>query len=407
VRHRVGGRDVTTDVPVFFHPGVPENRREHYKAMIAEAYGRIPRPALQAMLRGEAGRPFNLQVLPEGSMYAGQPAQLRPSRESPLGGFFRANDNMIRLNMHELDRAESSPGGRDDALNTILHESSHYLDDLGDASQDQGFFIDHDVRRSTARTEGDGDLAPAWSHFSRMKARRADLIGDMEKPLAREYYRLGRLGDRRTPQENERFHRLERHFAALSGTVSHYGAHGGDDNVRSPGINLGEWFAETNANFLNPARRDHLRSVDPVAHEMARVYNELLERGVPPQDALRQAARFSLSTEVAAQQGTRMLQGNGAPTADQLRELGGITEAFEMHARALDGWQPYRNDPGLIAMRKAEAQAGVREGRAMLAQMDAKLSAMDPTSTAHRNLSAMRARMQRAVDQLETRANAL
>jgi hypothetical protein len=409
VHHRVNGRDVTTDVPVYFHPGVPENKREHYKELIAEAYGRIPRPALQAMLRGEGGRPFNVQVLPEGSMYANNPGQSRPTPDSPLGGYFRSTDNMIRLNMHEIDRSESSPQGRDGALNTILHESSHYLDDLGDPNQDTGFFIDHDAARSTARTQGDGDLAPAWSHFSRMKERHHELTENMEDPLAREYYRLGRRGDQRTDAEDQRFHRLERHFAALSGSVSSYGAHGGDDNVRSPGIHMGEWFAETNAAYLNPSRRDHLRAVDPVGYQMAAKYNELLNRGVTSQDALRQAARYSLSTEVSAQQGGRILTnaGSGPLTPQQLRDLNGIADGFEMHARALDGWEAYQNNAGLKTMRKDEALAGVREGRTLLGQIDARLATLDRNGQEYRDLSATRGRLDRAITQLETRANRL
>jgi hypothetical protein len=409
VTHRVGGRNVTTDVPVYFHPSIPEARREGYRAMVAEAYGRIPKPGLDAMLRGEGGRPFNVQILPESAVESGLGFQRRPDPDAPLGGFFRTRDNIVRLNADEMDRRTGAGAeGRRDAVGYILHESSHYLDDLGDTDQDRGYFIDHDNMRSHTRTGADGDLEPAWAHFEASRARYREISENLDDPAIRAWYTLGRRSDR-TADQDRTLDRLNRHYAALSGNVSAYGAHGGDDSVTNRGVNLAEWWAETNASYLDPSRRDRLRSIDPVGYQAARHYNEMLEAGVAPNEAMPRALRFALSTEVSARQGTRILDRAGtSPMTDQnFRDIEGITEAFERHGAALDGWRPYDGNAGLKTMRRNEALAGVREGRAMIAEMDERLGTLTAGSPEHRRLTALRARLDRAVTTLETRANAL
>lgn len=410
VEHRVRGRTVTTEVPVYFHPGVPESRRDDYRSMVSEAYGMMPRPALQAMLAGEGGRDFNVQILPEASVESGLAYQRRPSADSPLGGFFRTEDNMVRLNADELDRrASASPEGRQDAVGYVLHESSHYLDDLGDTEQTRGFFVDTNVRRSRDRIGADGDLAAAWAHFSAARSRFRETRENIEDPNIRQWYVLGRRGADRTPEQDRLFDRMSRHYSALSGSVSSYGAEGGDESVRSPGVNLAEWFAETNAHYLHPERRERLRAVDPVGYQAAARYNELLQGGTPPHEAMREALRFSLSTETSAEQGQRMLDraGEDPLSAETLDDLDGITDAFEQHAEALDGWEPYDGNEGLRTMRRDEALGGVREGRALLQKLDERLDRLDAGSAEHRRLSATRARLDRAVTRLEETANDL
>lgn len=410
VEHRVRGRTVSTDVPVYFHPGIPEDRRDDYRAMVSEAYGMMPQPALAAMMAGEDGRGFNVQIAPEASVESGLAYQRRPSAESPLGGFFRTQDNMVRLNADELDRrVATSPTGRQDAVGYILHESSHYLDDLGDTAQERGFFVDTDARRSRERISGDGDLAPAYAHFQASRQRFEDIRDRIDNPSIRRWYTLGRRGADRTEQEDQLYDRMTRHYAALAGAVSGYGAEGGDEAVRSPGVNLAEWWAETSAHFLHPERRERLRSIDPVAHQAAARYFGLIEQGTPPEDAMREALRFSLSVHVSAEQGQHMLEAAGDdPLSDQtLEDLDAIAGAVEQHAEALDGWEPYRGNAGLRTMRRTEAEGGVREGRALLGRIDERLGQLDQSGTEHQRLSRIRARLDRALTRLADNAAAL
>ncbi len=130
----------------------------------------------------------------------------------------------------------------------------------------------------------------------------------------------------------------------------------------------------------------------------AQYASRLAERGELHIDSLSQGSLRRLEVE----QGGRMLDaaGSQALTSDQLRDLDGITAAFEMHAQALDGWHPYRNDADLTAMRTGEAQAGAREGRTLEAKIDQRLAGLDRRSAEYRQLSAMRTRLDQAIARL-------
>lgn len=399
------GRGQQVDIPVYFHPTLSAEERTQAQGLIREAYGHMPYRAMQAIAAGEGGQPFSVQVLPNGSFNAGGSSDpTRPTGDENTWAYYKTRDNQIRLNMSLMSHGLESGGAaeRQRIVTMILHETVHDLDDLGNTDNDRGFFIHHhaDRARDRARTTGDGDLAPAWAHVARTRARFEDIstnVGD--DPVAREYYTLGRRTDR-TAAEDQRLTQIGAHLAARAGTTTPYSADGGDGQ-RS--IQMGEWWAETFSRYLNPETRDHLREVDPVAYQAASRYEAALANGTPPDQALRDALRFSLATDVAARQGVSML--SDAPdsglAAETLDDLDRIATAFEDHATALDGWQAYRNDAGLIDTRGDEARAGVTEGRALLTAIAARRGEIQTGSAEDRRLAALETRLGAAVQRLE------
>ncbi len=409
------GRGQRVDIPVYFHPSVSEADREAARGLIQEAYGHMPYHAMQAVAAGEGGQPFSVQVLPNGSFNAGGSSDPdRPSGDENTWAFYKTRDNQIRMNMSLMSHALE---GGDDAerqrvVTMILHETVHDLDDLGDADNDQGFFIHHhaDRARERERISGDGDLAPTWAHVARTRSRFDDVstnVGD--DPQARRYYTLSR-NDSRTPEQDAELTRLGAHLAARSGTTTPYSATGGDGD-RS--IAMGEWWAETFSRYLNPTQRDHLRSVDPVAHQAAQRYAQALERGTPPADAMREALRFSLATDVSADQGVAML--SDAPrsglTDETLNDLDLIGRAFEDHATALQGWQPYQNDAGLISTRETEARDAMSHGRGLLTAIQerrgALASAGQQGGAEDQRLAALETSLARSLTRLEQAADSM
>jgi hypothetical protein len=418
VTYDVKGKKTTVNIPVYMHPALSADQRTRYAALIQEAYSKISYPMMQRIMAGEGGEPFAVRVFNAASIHSDLPTQGRPTSVDPEAGRYEAGDNGIRINADDMDRMLATfPGaeGRSRVVGMILHESAHDLDDLSDPDQMQGKFITlgPSVANLDARLGPQGDLAPAWRHFSAITSRYDALKRDMDDNDARAAYMLGSR-DPRTDVEERAFFRASERVAGRSGAVTPYAANGGDETRRNPGLNLAEWWAETYSNYLNPSTRDRLRTIDPVAFAACQKATELMDKGATPQDAMTQAVRFSLSTEVSGQQGTAILSGtprSASLTADNLRDLDGIADAYEMHAKALDGWTPFGGDKDLAKMRGQEAQAGVTSGRALLdriAQRKADLLATGRgTSAEFKRLTAIETRLQKAVSDLDARSRPL
>ena len=407
LQYGTGAQQRTLDVPVYFHPTLTQAERDRHFELIREAYGHVPHGLMRHVIAAEGGEDFNVQALPNGSLHSGTTEPERPEGLSDTGAFYRTQDNQIRLNVSVLDDIirRDPQSGRARAVGMILHETVHDLDDMADPDQNLGFFISGqpDAARDRARTTGDGELAPAWAHYAAVASRFEDASTDVVHSRdARRYRELGR-NERRTPAEDIEYTRLGESLARRSGAMTPYSAHSG---VAHRGGQLGEWWAETYSSYLNPATRDELRRADPVAHAAARHYTELMEQGVPATEALRTALRFSLSSQVAAQQGVRMLEGTpraGDLPAAQLASLEAIGDGFTQHARALDGWSA--RDAGLRTMRGREAGGAVEEGRRLIEAVETRLAHLARSGRGggdeHRRLQALARRLETSVRDLE------
>ncbi|MCK6546099.1 hypothetical protein L6R52_09540 [Myxococcota bacterium] len=408
-----GGRSL--DVPMYFHPSLTQAQRDQQYELVREAYGHVPYSVMRHVIASEGGEDFNLQALPNGSLHSGTMEPELPQGLNDTGAFYKTNDNQIRLNVSVFeDIMRNDPaGGRARVVGMILHETVHDLDDLGDADQNLGFFISANVDgpRDRARTTGDGDLAPAWAHYAaihnRFEERSQDVAGSRD---AYRYYSLGR-NEHRTPAEELEYAQLGLRIASRSGAMTPYAASSG---VAHRGGQLGEWWAETYSAYLNPATRERLRQTDPVAHRAAERYTQLMESGVPPTEALRTALRFSLSSEVAAEQGQHILERaprTGAMTDAQLHDLEEIGVGFREHARALDGWTPYGNDAGLKSMRRSEAEGAVTEGRRLIEAIDARRAQLARNGQAggaeDQRLAALKTSLEASITDLEAHVRRL
>lgn len=408
-----GGRSL--DVPMYFHPSLTPAERDRHFDLAREAYGHVPHSVMRHVIASEGGEDFNLQALPNGSLLSGTMEPERPRGLDDTGAFYKTTDNQIRLNTSVFDEImrNDPANGRARVIGMILHETVHDLDDLGDASQDLGFFISAnvDAARERERTSADGDLAPAWAHYSavhrRFEETSQDVGGSRE---AYRYYSLSR-NEHRTAAEDTELLELGARIASRSGAMSPYAASSG---VAHRGGQLGEWWAETYSAYLNPATRERLRQSDPVAYQAAARYTELMESGVPPTEALRTALRFSLSSEVAAEQGQRMLASaprTGPMDPARLTDLEAIGAGFRDHARALDGWQPYRNDAGLKTMRRSEAEGAATEGRRLIEAIDARRTQLAASGQAggpeDRRLEALKTSLETSVAELEAHVRRL
>jgi hypothetical protein len=410
INYNKGGKKDSVEVPVYFHPGVSEKDREKYRELLRESYSNVPPALMRRMLEGEGGEPFAVQILPQGSIETDEMGQARPDSEAPEGGHYRPEHNHLRLNATELDRIMSEgKEGRAQAIGIVLHETAHGFDDISDASQNDGMYLTRsaDINAAKPRVNGAGDLAPAYEHFSRMRSRFQDLknnMNDRDGAALRLFNGSTREGDK------ERYDKARNNLAGRSGAVSEYGALGGDEAPkRNPRLQVAEWWAETYSNYLNPATRDRLKASDPVAFAAAEKYTQLIDAGVSPPEARTQALRYSLSTEVSAQQGTTMLAGaKGKPLADaQLKDLESIGDAFDRHQQALKDWKPFGNDSGLKKMRGEEAKGGADEGRKLLTAIEDRLSTAQPGSAEHKRLSALKTKLEASVEALDKRADAL
>lgn len=407
------GRD-TVQIPVYAHPSVSAQDRQRSYDLIQEAYRRVPAPMLRQMLAGEGGEPFAVQLHRGPSLFSDAPDARNPNPERPIGGFFRNDDNQLRLNLDQFDAMSREMGaqrGRAEAMNVIIHESVHLDDDLADSDQGRSYFQAGTTHASEAnRTQGQGDLAGAADHYGAIRERHRRLTRDVRSPRGRAYFLLAR-NPHRTAAQDQRLGEMSRDLAARAGAVSAYAATA-NPNMRLLGREMAEWWAETLTNYLDPASRDRLRSVDPVAHAAAAHYVALRSQGMSAQEAMPRALRHRLSTAVAGRQGTDLIaNAEGSLSSDQLASLDSIADAFDAHASALDGWTPYGNDAGLGAMRRQEAEAGVTSGRALIAQIAQRRQALaadgQGDSTESRRLDGLRQRLERSVATLTQRASAL
>lgn len=410
INYEKNGKKDSVEIPVYFHPGVSEKDRDQYRQLLRDSYSNVPPALMRRMLNGEDGEKFAVQILPQGSIETDEVGQARPDTEAPEGGHYRPEHNHLRLNATELNRIMSEgKSGKAQAVGIVLHETSHGFDDVSDPTQNEGMYLTRSADSGAAkpRVTGDGDLAPAFDHFSRSRDRFKELRNNMNDKDA---VAMRMFGGSKIAGDKEKYDAARDRVAGRAGAVSEYGALGGDDAPkRNPRLQMAEWWAETYSNYLNPATRDRLKASDPVAFAAAEKYTQLIESGMSPSDAKAQALRFSLSTEVSAQQGTSMLAGaKGKPLSDaQLKDLENIGDAFDQHQAALKDWKPYANDAGLKKMRGQEAKGGAEEGKKLLAAIDERLASAQPGSAEHKRLSAVRSKLAVSVDALEKRADSL
>lgn len=402
------GSGRTIDLPVFFHPAVSAEHRAEALDLLREAYARVPHGVMQAIAAGEAGQAFEVHVLSNASLAAGNEANPeRPTTRGLLFGVYQNDDNLIRLNMSALAHGLERPGGRDSAINTIIHESAHELDDLGDASDEDGFFvplrIDRD--RDRRRLGDDGDLAPSWAHVRRARAHYDEVSNDiLDNPDRRRHLELS-IMDNRTDAEEAEYRRLSADVAARGGVVTRYAATGGNNYTPTK---IAEWWADTYAHYLtNP---DRLRSIDPVAHRAAERYTAMLEAGTAPDVAMQTAMRFALAPDVAAEQGVRMIgraPADAAMSDETLSDLEAIGRAFEDQAAALNGWTGYEGDRGLRGLRRGEAELSVEKGRELLTAIANRRAAITTGSPEDRRLAALETNLRRSITNLETQIRRL
>lgn len=410
INYEKNGKKDSVEVPVYFHPGVAEKDREKYRELLRESYSHVPPALMRRMLEGEDGEKFAVQILPQGSIETDEISQARPDSEAPEGGHYRPEHNHFRVNATEMDRIlGEGKTGRAQAIGIVLHETSHGFDDISDEGQNDGMYLTRskDVNAAKPRVSGDGDIAPAFQHFSNIRARFKDIKNDMDDKDGRAMRMYQGTG---VPGDSARYETARSSAAGRSGAVSEYGALGGDDNAkRNPRLQVAEWWAETYSNYLNPATSDRLKASDPVAYAAAQHYTQLIESGVKPSDARAQALRFALSTEVSGQQGQAILAGaKGKPLSDaQLKELEGIGDAFDRHQQALKGWKAFGNDAGLKKMRGAEARSGAEEGHKLLDALNERLAGAKPGSEEHKRLGALKTKLEASVSALDQRADAL
>jgi hypothetical protein len=416
--YRVGKKDVTVQLPVYYHPAISDSERARYGQLVHDAYQNIPYAAVQRMMAGEANTKgtFNLQFYTRATITSGSWSEERPDGLSRTAGWYSTDTDVVRLDTASIERAlaaEPGKAGRNRAINVILHESSHYLDDLANPLAKEGFFITRDPRGQDPRFGDGGDLAAAWRHFSLGAAAFRDLTRKItEDADATSFAQLSIVRDP-TPAQDGAEARVGDRVAGRSGAVTPYAAKGGDEKL-SQGGQLGEWFAETSAAYLNPATRDRLRQIDPVAYRAMALFYKELGDGKDVPTAMRDAFQFSLSTEVAGKQG-RALIGSAASdkplSVGALDDLDRIASAYQLHADALDGWTPFANDPDLKSLRAGEAAAGAAEGRHLLEAIAARKQALEGRglkgSDEYRRLSDVENRLSRSVDMLERRRAAL
>src|SRR6185503_1147886 len=58
IEYKQGKKTQTVDVPIYFHPGVPDKDRDKYRDLLRESYAHVPPALMKHMLAGEGGEPF-------------------------------------------------------------------------------------------------------------------------------------------------------------------------------------------------------------------------------------------------------------------------------------------------------------------------------------------------------------
>lgn len=339
-------------VPVYSHPSIDAKEKQNYLNIVRDAYAALPPEVLKSLITGKGGGAgvFGVHLHTPESMVSYDVAPKKSNLRTADGVF---QNGQLRLDVTRMDQE------------LILHESGHYVDDIGNSKATASFFDDPAIA-SEKRTGPGGDLEGLQQHVEKVRERFGELISDTKEPRAGKYASL--LGKTRKKSEEKEFREMDQYFAGRAGAVSWYAARGDGGETRTETQRLAEWWAEVFAAGMSsdPKERDYLRAVDPVASAAIGVYAKEMQSGKTTEEAMRAAVSVISAGKEAEL----------AVTDKNYSRSAAITAGFRAQAAALDGWKPFMNDAGLKAQVKAEGAAALKSGE----QLAQKLRTADPAA---------------------------
>lgn len=334
-----------TIVPVYSHPSIDAKTKSNDLDAVRQAYAALPSEVLKALVAGEGENAGQFGV------HLNTPESMATYEYNPKKSNLRTADGVFQNGQLRLDVT------RMDA-ELILHESGHFVDDLGNPKTNISFFDDPAID-AEKRVGPGGDLEGLQKHVEKVRGRFAELVADVKDPRAGKYASL--MGKNRKKSEEVEFRDLDRQFAGRAGAVSWYAARGDGGELRTETQRLAEWWAEVFAAGMSPdpKQREYLRAVDPVASAAVGVYAQEMQSGKSTQEAMR-AAISVLSAGTEAER---------AAANKDFSQTAAITAGFRAQATALDDWKVFLGDAALKAQVKAEATAALKSGEKLAAEL--------------------------------------